>query len=330
MVDVCEIKKFSKIIGRDFCSSSFKSLLNGNFEIEYFGLNVNGGQMTSKVYFKSCDYFKVQGSDDKEAMINRTNEAINFMKQIMPNINTYFKNCDTLPVVLLDYSLRLDHNELEELAVAFRYFYNDDDKENPIYKSWLHSANIKSLYCTGKLSAECLWKSINYIGLFPLYILGFSIRGVYLSSAKIYLTNTPYPGLDPIASVSLNLSLEKMHLILDLWEIKIQDKLMILVNLLVKNFYKPVFYGINQDTCSNRTFKIYFCTTKVNQYDCFMFLHNIGLVNRGTLEKIRKIYTMSYFAEKVALSFDTGKIICFQFYFKKVDKACGNAKNFCK
>lgn len=318
MVDICEIKNFSEIIGQDFCRVSFKPLLKEKFEIEYFGLNVNSTQMTSKVYFKPCDYFKIQGNDDKEAMINRTVEAVNFIRQIVPNLNTYFNNYDTLPIVLLDYSLRLDNKELEELAIVFRYFYDDDDKENPIYKSWLYSVNINSLYGIGKLSAECLWKSINYVGLFPLYILGFSVRGLSLSSVKIYLTNTPYPGLDPIASVPLNLSLKKMHLILDLWGIKIQDKLMILVNLLLKNLYKPVFYGINQDTYSNRTFKIYFCTTKVNQYSCFMFLHNVGLVNWDVLEKIRKIYIMNYFAEKVALSFDTGKIICFQFYFKKV------------
>ena len=175
MVEVCEIKNFSEIIGQDFCRISFKPLLKEKFEIEYFGLNVNGNQMTSKVYFKSCDYFKVQGNDDKESMINRTVEAVNFIRQIVPNLNTYFNNYDELPIVLLDYSLRLDNNELEELAIVFRYFYDYDDKENPIYKSWLYSANINSLYSIGKLSAECLWKSIDYVGLFPLYILGFSV-----------------------------------------------------------------------------------------------------------------------------------------------------------
>lgn len=317
MIDVCEIKKFSEIIGRDFCNISFKPLTKEKFEIEYLGLNVNDNRTTSKIYFKSCDYFKVQGNDDKEAMLERTTEALHFIRQIVPDLNIDFKNYNTSPVVLLDYSMRLDNDKLEESAIVFRYFYDDDDKENPIYKSWLYSANINSLYCIGKLSAECLWKSIDYVGLFPLYILGFSVRRLSLSSAKIYLTNTPYPGLDPIASVSLNLSLKKMSLILDLWKIKIQDELMVLVSYLIKNFYKPVFYGINQDTFSNRAFKIYFCTTKVNHYGCFIFLHDVGLVNRDTLEKIRKIYVMNYFAEKVALSFNTKKIICFQFYFKK-------------
>ena len=270
--------------------------------------------MVTKVYFKPNDYFRLEGPDNVISMRERREEALIWMNSVLPSTLLSMLS-EERSVVLLDYSTRADNSGGIKIGYGFRYFREMDNHEKPVYEIALESTGFSNLSLLGKQSAEYLLQGTESDRKFPLYIFGFLVSQGRLSASKVYLTDCKQPGISPMFELPSEVTLAKLDALLTFWKTKAHTNIVAIANMLCGYSFEPAFYGIDQDTRSNISFKVYFRTNK----KCFDFINtflNFNLISLESVRMIGRLFEKGYYVEVVALSFNGNQINGIQLYFK--------------